>query len=104
MQVGKEHLTLAHEWIFCRDGLFDLDHKFSSAPNILGLCRNLRACIDVILITEARAFSSTCLNQDLVIANYKLMNTGWRHCHATLVVLYFLRNTYKHFLSLIENA
>ncbi|GAB3843423.1 hypothetical protein GCM10029963_18230 [Micromonospora andamanensis] len=87
MQVGEEHLPLAHPVVLLGDRLLDLEHQFRDVPDLVGALQDLGAGGGELLIGDARSEPGAGLDEDLVTATGELVDAGGRDRHPVLVVL-----------------
>ena len=87
VQVGEQHLVLAHAVVLLGDRLLDLEHQVAGGPHVVGGVEDLRAGGDVVLVRDRRADAGVALDEHLVAVADQLVHAGRGDRHPVLVVL-----------------
>ena len=87
MQVGEEHLALAHPVVLLGDRLLDLEDQVAGRPDLVGGRQDLRAGGDVLLVGDGGADAGAGLDEDLVAVADELVHARRGDRHPVLVVL-----------------
>ena len=66
VQVGEQHLALAHAVVLLGDRLLDLEHHLGVAPDVVGGVEDRGAGGDVLLVGDLGADAGVRLDEDLV--------------------------------------
>jgi hypothetical protein len=99
VEVGEEHLVLAHPPVLLGHGLLHLEHQVGCPPDRIGVREDGGPEGDEVLVGEGGAVPGAPLDHDLVAQRNQLADSGRRECHPVLVVLDFAGNTDSHRLS-----
>jgi len=87
MEVGEQHLTLAHAVVLGSDGLLDFEDEVSGPPDIVGCRQDVRARMDELLVGDGGPQPGSGLDEDLMAVATELEYAGRSDGHAVLVVL-----------------
>ncbi len=96
VQVGEQHLPLAHPVVLLLDRLLDLEDQVAGLPHVVGGRQDPRARGDEVGVGDGRAGPRVLLQEDLVPVPDQLVHAGRRDRHAVLVILDFLGNADLH--------
>ncbi len=96
MQVGEQHLVLAHPVVFLGDRLLDLEDEVAGLPDVVGGGQDLRARAGEVGVRDRRAAAGALLHVDLVAVADQLMHAGRGDRDPVLVILDFLGNPDLH--------
>ena len=87
VQVGEEHLLLAHAVVLLGDGLLDLQDQVAGLPDVVGGRQDRGAGSDELVVGDGRADAGVGLDEDLVAVAGELVHAGRRDGDSVLVVL-----------------
>ena len=96
MQVGEQHLVLAHPGVLLGDGLLDLADQIRLGPHVVGRSEDLRSRGDEVVIRDRRTGTGVLLHHDGMAADGELVHAGGRDGDAVLVVLDLARDPDSH--------
>ena len=103
MQVGEQHLALAHPAVLRLDGLLDLQQQVGLAPHLVGGVDKPRAGRGEVRVMDGRPLAGPGLDYHLVAAMHQFGGTGRSDSDAILVVLDLSRDADAHGFSLIAD-
>jgi hypothetical protein len=96
VQVGEQHLVLAHPRVFLGDRLLDLQDQLTGAPDIIGGVEDACTGRDEVGVRDRGADACIALDEHLMAAAYQLMHARGCDGHPELVVLYLARYADLH--------
>ena len=99
VQIGKDDVILADQWVLARDGLFDLDNHVGSLVDVSDVGEDGGTGFDIGLVGEGAALTGGMLYVDIVAMAHKLGHTGGSHANAILALLDFLWDSDFHRLT-----
>ncbi|GAA2984607.1 hypothetical protein GCM10017559_00220 [Streptosporangium longisporum] len=87
MQVGEEHLALAHPVVLLGDRFLDLQDQVPLGPHVVGRVHDGRAHVPEVGVGDGGPQPGVLLDEDPVAVPDELVRSGGRQGHAVLVVL-----------------
>ena len=96
VQVGEQHLVIAHAVEFLGDGLLYLDNEIALLPYFVGGLEHGGASLDVLFIGEVGSDTGGLFHENFVAAVHELGDAGGGDGYAEFVVLNFLGNANAH--------
>ena len=74
MQVGEQHLALAHPVVLLGDRLLDLEHHLGLLPHVVGGVDDRGTRGDVLRVVDLRADAGVLLDAHLVAVGDELVH------------------------------
>lgn len=96
MKESEKNLVLLDQAVLLPDGLLHLDDHFSARPHFAKILANFSSGLDIIVVANPAALSSTALDADYMVRSDKGPNACRHKPDPVFTVLHFLWNADDH--------